>query len=685
MYFGGVPGSVGGNITAGNNNYGLTGNYTSVKGGLGAAPEMDVVPSGGLKKSPNVGSNINAAGIISGAEGLLNIVGGAVEEGMGKKYKQAASNYENTMTNGSVNNINSITGLITNDTLMSGFNAFRDISSPVISKKGVGQMVGQGLGASMQGAQAGMSVGGPWGALAGAVVGGITDIAGQIAGGKQRRKAQERINNATKSYNDLISKSLNNQISKVDSINDKNAMSNYFAFGGDLIPMSSSAVEYDFLNKDLAIKNAAVLNLGLTNPSQGLQNVNSFACGGRKYENGGNLFSVIPNESQHGGIFGNGLDFIGSGGSHESNPYGGVQMGLDQEGVPNMVEEGEVKWNDYIFSNRLILDDVDAVNNSLLSKYIGKTFADIAKEINEESSERPNDPIAKNTLNNALTRLMSAQEAEKSVEEINELNTFASGGYLNEMIQAAPIIGTGIRTITDAFGATNADDFSLIDQAQTPNSYIPIAPERVANYMSYVPLDRNYYTNRQAAQTAATRNAVMDASNGNRGALMNALTAVDFGGNLAEGQLARQAEEMDLNQRMQVANFNRGTNMFNSQAELQAAQANQAAFQRNAQFAGQMEMQKAQARQALNLHNRAERDANLSSFMQNLTNYGKESIAMETIRNNPGLYYYWDKDGVHYKNGFENLPPDQKAIIVADAEENKPTNTKAHGGRLTIK
>ena len=48
-----------------------------------------------------------------------------------------------------------------------------------------------------------------------------------------------------------------------------------------------------------------------------------------------------------------GLTFVNAGGTHEQNPYGGVFMGMAPDGQPNQVEEGEVIFNDYVYSNRL--------------------------------------------------------------------------------------------------------------------------------------------------------------------------------------------------------------------------------------------------------------------------------------------------------------------------------------------
>lgn len=45
-----------------------------------------------------------------------------------------------------------------------------------------------------------------------------------------------------------------------------------------------------------------------------------------------------------------------AGGTHENNPIGGIPQGIGANGKPNLVEEGETKWNGYIFSNSISLD-----------------------------------------------------------------------------------------------------------------------------------------------------------------------------------------------------------------------------------------------------------------------------------------------------------------------------------------
>lgn len=126
----------------------------------------------------------------------------------------------------------------------------------------------------------------------------------------------------------------------------------------------------------------------------------------------------------HGGYFTNGLLSINNGGSHEQNLYEGVPMGMDQKGVPNLVEEGETIFKDYVFSKRLM------VPSALRAKYkLGGTisFADASKELVKESEERPNDPISQRGLEALMSDLASSQESIKD----NGMNReFAEGGRL---------------------------------------------------------------------------------------------------------------------------------------------------------------------------------------------------------------------------------------------------------------
>jgi len=88
-------------------------------------------------------------------------------------------------------------------------------------------------------------------------------------------------------------------------------------------------------------------------------------------------------------------------------------MGVDDQGTPNLVEEGEVKWNDYIFSNRLTTNKSMLEKTYLPTSLDNHTFAAAAEKLGRESKERPNDPISQRGLKDSLTKLESIQEAIK--------------------------------------------------------------------------------------------------------------------------------------------------------------------------------------------------------------------------------------------------------------------------------
>lgn len=70
----------------------------------------------------------------------------------------------------------------------------------------------------------------------------------------------------------------------------------------------------------------------------------------------GNFYNLGGALNTQGGEFNNDLTFINEGGTHQENPLGGVMVGMDMNGNPNLLEEGEVKFRDYVFSNSLRAD-----------------------------------------------------------------------------------------------------------------------------------------------------------------------------------------------------------------------------------------------------------------------------------------------------------------------------------------
>lgn len=153
----------------------------------------------------------------------------------------------------------------------------------------------------------------------------------------------------------------------------------------------------------------------------------NFARNAAKWHSfGGNL-------NTNGGDFSNGLIIIGNGGTHEENPMEGVQIGMDAQGIPNLVEEGEVIFNDYVFSDRMNVPN--SMRSSLgLSKGKNLTFAKAAKKLSKEAEERPNDPISRRGLLDSMSKLQQVQESlRQQDQEENSGIQYAHGGRMGTL------------------------------------------------------------------------------------------------------------------------------------------------------------------------------------------------------------------------------------------------------------
>lgn len=301
------------------------------------------------------------------------------------------------------------------------------------------------IGGAAQGAMTGATVGGPIGAIAGAVIGLGSGIAGWITGNKKAKRRARRLNQQASDANERALLSFENRASDVDTQNDLNIESNFFNDGGP-ITMRYTGVMSPFGNtfgdggifikpenrgKFTALKErtgkSSTWYKEHGTPAQKKMAVFALNAAKWKHADGGELHT-------HGGDFTNGITFIDNGGTHEANPFEGVQMGIDPQGVPNLVEEGEVIFNDYVFSDRMKLP------KKLKEKYNikGETFADAAKELSMESEERPNDPISKRGLQAFMSALANGQEEVRIKDEGRKMNRYAKGGRLGNLFD-----GTG--------------------------------------------------------------------------------------------------------------------------------------------------------------------------------------------------------------------------------------------------
>lgn len=561
--------------------------------------------------------------------------------------------------------------------------------------------------------------------------------------------------NKTKSLNKAIDEanlrawhSLSNTASNVDTNNDFLAMANFSAYGGPIF--STGAIGYDLASRDLNNKQMKALgDMRLTslpnsfNAMPDVSTINTFSKGGGihiKKKNrgkftdycGGKVTSECIQRGPHssnpttrkranfagnarkwhsfggwlnsqGGDFTNGVTFIDNGGSHEANPFEGVQMGIDPQGVPNLVEEGEVIFNDYVFSDRMKLP------KKLKEKYSikGETFADAAKELSKESEERPNDPISQRGLEAFMSALAGSQEEVRIKNEDRRMNRYAKGGKLGKRYEgygpddnymdfgtsASPISyeqlermmdlgidGSAIsltgtsEEIDDAItraaagkGATTGDksnlsylrfapalmsgisaftdlfskpDYSAADRiASIDIQPALVSADPIGQYLSYRPLDRMFYINQLNKNAAAGRRAIQNTSGGNRAAALAGILAADYNYGENLGQLARQAEEYNQAQRERVAGFNRQTDMFNSQQSMQAQSVNAQSRNDATKMRLAQAEEVAKLRQAARNAYDARRSDNLNSFITNLGNIGWEDYQREWINSNPALYY----------------------------------------------
>lgn len=292
--------------------------------------------------------------------------------------------------------------------------------------------------------------------------------------GKARRKnAALRAERTT--AESWANRSVDNNIDNIADTQMDNLLANYAAFGGPLGGLQGTgAIDYGFMSDYLVAKNksAEAKNKISTNVFGNLPvtPLSTFALGGgihiKKSHRG--LFTkeakehgmgvqefashVLANKDKYspevvkranfarnatkfalggdmqtnGSDFSNGLMHINAGLSHEDNPYDGVQLGTDAQGKPNLVEEGETIFDDYVFSKR-IKADAKTKKKFHIGKNTDISYADLSKKLEKESAERPNDAISQAGLEKQMHDLADEQERQKSeIQSKKAQEVFAS-------------------------------------------------------------------------------------------------------------------------------------------------------------------------------------------------------------------------------------------------------------------
>lgn len=332
----------------------------------------------------------------------------------------------------------------------------------------------------------------------------------------------------------------------------------------------------------------------------------------------------------HGGDFSNGVTFINNGGTHEQNPFEGVPMGVAPDGQPNLVEEGEVLYNDYVFSNRLHPTDKELKESNLPKKYKGHTFALIAEDMSKESAERPNDPISKRGLEASLGKLALLQEEQRMKKgKIGTQQMMACGGRKfagtkNTFSRYAPIVGSAIGAVQNVFQKPDYTNSDLILNAVNNLSRNKVSPTLLNEYLNYSPIDRSYYLNQLKAQSGATREALMN-SGINPGQRIAGLLAADYNAQQGIADTLLKSDMYNEQLKQNKAQFNRGTSQYNSGALMQAAA-------HNAQLAKARDnMRLSGISTAANMRELSDtalansRSASLTNFFDNLGALGREN------------------------------------------------------------
>jgi hypothetical protein len=178
------------------------------------------------------------------------------------------------------------------------------------------------------------------------------------------------------------------------------------------------------------------------------------AYGGQLYAGGGSMYAQgaqMP-QAQMTDVP---VTEFNTGGSHEANPHNGIPQGMNPNGQPNLVEEGELKITipgtdeKFIVSPKIKLDKNTAKEFGLDRKYVGKDMVKIFNKILRSNSNREGDSIEENSKNleimpyvkahSKLSKIQNAKDAAKDGEFMHGGNMYENGNPL-PIIPAQPLL-----------------------------------------------------------------------------------------------------------------------------------------------------------------------------------------------------------------------------------------------------
>lgn len=498
----------------------------------------------------------------------------------------------------------------------------------------------------------------------------------------------------------------------VDATQDALVMANSRAFGGYLNGLNDmGAIEYDIMSDYLTSKKSQTENKNnMSNIYFGMEN-GLFATGGKL--------------SSHGADWSTGSTHINEGGTHEENPNQGVPAGVDHQGVPNLVEEGEVIYNDYVYSNRIKIDDATK-DKFKLSKKKDYTYADLAKKLEKEIEENPNDPISKRGYDAQMALLAQEQErqktiieAEKAKEVFTSLSPEEQVGIIQQAAQQKTMQEEAMQQEALAQAQPTMEDMALQQDVEAPVQevnvnalggnlfkdggkkrnenfrYSPILGNLTAlglmagevgrpnhskqkaaadifdnvSLASYTPVGGHltytpmdiWYTQNRLDANARATDRAI--ANSSSPNKIAGLLASGYNSQIASGDLFRKALEYNDALKQQIAKHNLGIDTYNSGAASKTSQFNASASNAAKQ---------AKASMLYNaLTDELESDAswyqslygNIDNLFGNLGAIGKENV-------------YWNQAKALAKDGYTNL---------GNSETGKYYGINAEGGKLKRK
>lgn len=410
-------------------------------------------PNGFMPSSINTGqtdtgnTGINADAVVGKVAGVLPAVGTAF--GAFNTLSGAdASKYENAL-----NTTPQAVSIGNYDALADWRASIPSLENPTASDLDTVSTAGKiGTGLSTVGslAMTGNQILPGWGAAIGAGIGAGVVGLGLLTGKNRREKLANQISMRNTLANQRLNSMYLHELGDIQEEMANQAYANLSAKGGKIhiAPSKRGTFKAQASRMGMSVQEAArhiLANKNRYSPAMRKKAAFAKAAAGWKHEDGGDLdLFEFPVEYTHGGYFSLQPELIkiNQGGTHEQNPLDGVPMGFDENGIPNLVEEGETIFDNYVFSNRLAPTEKQLADGGLATKYKDHTFADISEKIAKQFEETPVDPIARESFKESMQRLKTIQEqvrAENNVPEEQQMPEQSIAPESMESVGQAPM------------------------------------------------------------------------------------------------------------------------------------------------------------------------------------------------------------------------------------------------------